>query len=82
MSCGARFAKAAAPRAYIPFGLGPRSCIGNEFAMLEAQLILAMVTQAFELHLVADTSVEPLPGITLRPRQGISVTLQKRAKST
>ena len=38
------------PAAYIPFGAGPRSCIGSEFAMLEAQLITAMVMQSFQLR--------------------------------
>jgi len=46
----ARFANRAPP-AYIPFGAGPRFCIGSEFAMLEAQLITAMVAQSFRLRL-------------------------------
>jgi cytochrome P450 len=73
-----RFAKPA-PRAYIPFGIGPRHCIGHEFAMMEAQLILAMVTQAFHLRLVPHHPVEPLPGITLRARQGVLMTVHQRA---
>jgi cytochrome P450 len=63
------------PEAYIPFGTGPRFCIGNEFAMLEAQLITAMVVQSFRLRLVPGQIVEPLPGITLRTRHGLWMTL-------
>jgi cytochrome P450 len=63
------------PEAYIPFGAGPRFCIGSEFAMLEAQLITAMVVQSFALRLVPGHPVEPLPGITLRVRHGLKMTL-------
>jgi cytochrome P450 len=63
--------------AYIPFGTGPRFCIGSEFAMLEAQLITAMVAQSFRLRLVPGHPVEPLPGITLRARHGLLMTLRK-----
>ncbi len=72
-----RFA-ASTPDAYIPFGAGPRFCIGSEFAMLEAQLITAMVVQSFQLRLVPGHPVEPLPGITLRARHGMRMTLTDR----
>jgi enediyne biosynthesis protein E7 len=70
----ARFANPI-PEAYIPFGAGPRFCIGREFAMLEAQLITAMVAQSFRLCLLPGHRVEPLPGITLRVRDGLLMTL-------
>ncbi|MBV9230063.1 MAG: cytochrome P450, partial [Chloroflexi bacterium] len=61
--------------AYFPFGGGPRQCIGNGFAMMEAQLILATVLQRYRLRLVPDTLVEPEPLITLRPHYGLPMTL-------
>jgi len=64
------------PEAYIPFGTGPRFCIGREFALLEAQVITAMVVQAFRLRPVADHPVEPWPGITLRARHGLPMTVR------
>ncbi len=66
-----------APEAYIPFGLGPRSCIGNEFAMLEAQLVTAMVVQAIRLRRVPGHPVEALPGLTLRTRHGLMMTAHR-----
>src|SRR6266403_1699963 len=67
--------------AYFPFGGGPRQCIGNAFALMEASLILATVAQRFRLGLVADHPVEPLASITLRPRHGVRVTLEHRRAS-
>jgi cytochrome P450 len=66
--------------AYFPFGGGPRQCIGNAFALMEAALILAAIAQKFRLRLVANHPVVPLPSITLRPRHGIRVTLESREK--
>ncbi|WP_207955942.1 cytochrome P450 [Rubrobacter marinus] len=57
--------------AYFPFGGGPRVCIGNNFALMEATLVLAMVTQRFRLDLVPGRTVEPTPRGTLRPRPGV-----------
>ncbi|RDD61713.1 cytochrome P450 [Ferruginivarius sediminum] len=56
---------------YLPFGGGPRSCIGNRFAMTEATIILAKTLQRFDLDLVDGHAVEPEPMITLRPRFGM-----------
>jgi cytochrome P450 len=64
--------------AYFPFGGGPRQCIGNSFALMEATLILATVAQKFRLKLVPGHPVVPLASITLRPRHGIRVTLESR----
>jgi cytochrome P450 len=75
-------AAAKLPRfAYFPFGGGPRVCIGAGFAMMEATLLLATIAQRFRMHLTPNQRIAPLPSITLRPRNGIGVRLQKRAKS-
>lgn len=63
--------------AYFPFGGGPRACVGAGFAMMEAQLILAMLVQAFRLELVPGQQVAPRPGITLRPRTPIRMRLEE-----
>jgi cytochrome P450 len=71
---------AARPRfAYIPFGAGPRICIGAAFAMTEAILILATIAQRYRLHLKPGHPVEPQGLITLRPRYGLRMLLERRA---
>jgi cytochrome P450 len=64
--------------AYFPFGGGPRQCIGNAFAMMEAILILAAIAQRFRLILTPGQQVVPTPYITLRPEPGIRVRLERR----
>ena len=66
--------------AYFPFGGGPRQCIGNTFALMEATLILATIARKFRLLLVPNHPVVPLASITLRPRHGVRVTLESRQK--
>ena len=61
--------------AYLPFGGGPRICIGKGFAMTEAQLILATVAQRYRLRLMPGHPVELHPLVTLRPRHGMRMTL-------
>src|ERR687891_686793 len=61
--------------AYFPFGGGPRLCIGNTFAMMEATLVLCTVAQRFRPELVPDYPVVPLPSLTLRPKLGLRMML-------
>lgn len=71
-------AKARHRLAYFPFASGPHTCIGNNFAMLEATLVLAMVAQRYRLRLVPNHPVEIASMITLRPRHGMRMTLEAR----
>jgi len=74
-------ATATLPRfAYFPFGGGPRVCIGNHFAMMEATLVLATLLQQHELSPVPDFRIELAPVVTLRPRSGIRARVQRRAQ--
>jgi cytochrome P450 len=59
--------------AYFPFGGGPRMCIGNNFAMMEAQLVLATISQRYRLDLVPGHPVATRPMITLRARYGMQM---------
>jgi cytochrome P450 len=64
--------------AYIPFGAGPRVCIGMPFAMQEAIVILANLLRAFRFDLVAGQTVMPQQRVTLRPRGGIKMHVRRR----
>ena len=73
-----RFAAAKSLEAYLPFGAGPRYCIGAEFAMLEARLVLAMVAQCWRLVAVPGQGVAPDAALTLRVRGGWRAVLHRR----
>jgi cytochrome P450 len=64
--------------AYFPFGGGPRQCIGNTFALMEASVVLATVGQKFRFVLSPSHRVTPLASITLRPKDGIRAKLEAR----
>jgi cytochrome P450 len=72
------FAKKLPRCAYYPFVDGPRVCIGNHFAMMEAVLILAAVASRFRLELVPGQTLKILPSVTLRPKGGIHMILHER----
>jgi cytochrome P450 len=61
--------------AYFPFSGGPRVCIGNNFAMMEGQLVLASIAQRYRLELLPKFVADPEPTVTLRPRHGLPMTL-------
>jgi cytochrome P450 len=64
--------------AYFPFGGGPRLCIGQSFAKMEAALLLTTIARRFRIRVPEDQRVIPQPSITLRPKQGIQIRLEER----
>jgi cytochrome P450 len=63
--------------AYFPFGGGPRQCIGKGLALMEAQLILATIAQRFQLRHLPGHAVEPQALVTLRPRGGLPMLVER-----
>jgi cytochrome P450 len=67
--------------AYMPFGVGPRVCIGQHFAMLEMTLVAALLLQRYELELPPDApAAEAVLHVTLRPKGGVRLRLRRRGK--
>ena len=69
--------------AYIPFGVGPRICIGNHFALMEAQLLLATLAQrvTFELVLGQSLELDPNKSLTMRTKNTIKMIVHRRSIS-
>ena len=61
--------------AYVPFGGGPRQCIGNNFGLMEAALVIACVLQRFELHAIPGMEVHPQALFVLRPNRDVMMSL-------
>ncbi|WP_240418903.1 cytochrome P450 [Paenibacillus periandrae] len=72
------FLKTIPAYAYFPFGGGPRVCIGNNFALMEAAIIVAVVGQRYRLQLLDSHSVKPEPLITLRVQGGLPMKVMER----
>ncbi|MDB4946756.1 MAG: cytochrome [Labilithrix sp.] len=72
------FAKTLPKHAYFPFGGGPRVCIGNVFAQMEAVLVLVTIARRFSFEPTTDAPLALLPSVTLRPKNGIHLRLRAR----
>jgi cytochrome P450 len=64
--------------AYMPFGAGPRVCIGNAFAVMEAVAILAVLLQKVQLSAIAPRPPKPIMKVTLRPNRPLGMNLSMR----
>jgi cytochrome P450 len=69
----------AEPMIYFPFGAGPRSCIGNHFAMQELMIMTILFLRRLRFRLQEGFRVEPDPLITLRPKFGMKMHLSHRS---
>ena len=65
--------------AYLPFGAGPRVCVGAQFAMAEATLVLAALVQSFRVALADNQVVMPRPTVTTQPDRPPAFLLEPRA---
>jgi cytochrome P450 len=63
--------------AYVPFGAGPRQCIGNSFGLMEACLIIAGIAQRFELHLMPGIEADPQALFVLRPGRDLLMSIHE-----
>jgi cytochrome P450 len=67
------------PFTYLPFGGGPRVCIGNHYAMLQILMILSNLLRNYDFQLTPDQTIEARPMVILRPKHGIRMTFIKAA---
>ncbi len=65
--------------AYLPFGAGPRVCVGASLALTESALVLATLMQHHRFSLASDEPVEAFPSVTLRPKHGLRLRVERRA---
>jgi cytochrome P450 len=64
--------------AFLPFGDGPRVCIGSQFAIMEAQIILATLVSRYKFERIAGVDPDPVMVVTLRPEGGVQLKVTKR----
>ena len=63
--------------AYLPFSAGPRTCIGNSFAIIEAQIIMGTLLSRFRARLADPSPIKPRPQVTLRPSRPVILRLER-----
>ena len=67
------------PFAHLPFGAGPRGCIGGNYAMLQILMILSVLLRKYDFHLVPGQTIAARPMVILRPEHGIQMTFTEAA---
>ncbi|HSH44586.1 MAG TPA: cytochrome P450, partial [Longimicrobiales bacterium] len=70
------------PFAYLPFSGGPRQCIGKPLATMETHLVLQLLLQRWEIRVDPSVPVEPEALVTLRPRNGLHVSVEPAASGS
>ncbi|MFH5797835.1 cytochrome P450 [Haladaptatus sp. CMAA 1911] len=75
-----KFEKSLPKLAYFPFAAGPRRCIGDRFAMLEARLLLATIYQQYHIELTPEAELDLMATITARPKKEIPMTVHRRSE--
>ena len=63
---------------YMPFGAGPRICVGMAFAIMEAVMALATLVRDYDIQIPSDCYPRPLMTVTLRPEGGVPTRLERR----
>jgi cytochrome P450 len=69
------------PMTYLPFGAGPRLCIGRDLALLEAPLVVAALARGLRFRPKTSAAIRPDFGVTLRPKGGLPVVVTPRTPS-
>jgi cytochrome P450 len=64
--------------AYFPFGGGPRRCVGESFAWMEGMMVIATIASKWKMHLVPGQTIVPKALITIRPKRGMKMIMEKR----
>ena len=70
------------PFTYLPFGGGPRTCIGNHYAMLQILMILSDLLRRYDFQTVPGQTIEARPMVILRPKHGIRMTFTSTTNAT
>ncbi|KAG0607680.1 hypothetical protein M758_8G047300 [Ceratodon purpureus] len=67
------------PQAFMPFAIGPKSCIGKDFAMMEAKIVIAMVLRRFQLSISPNYKHHPCHSLLTKPKYGLQLIMSRRS---
>jgi cytochrome P450 len=72
--------QATPPMSFLPFGGGPRACIGAAFGQTEARIVLTQLLKTFDFQPINPHKIHPHMGATLEPRPGVIMKIRRRSK--